>query len=68
MQRREFLKQAAITAATAAAATQVHASSRTPVNPIAKRTLGKVHRRRPVTALLSTPARPDNCITDLIRR
>jgi aryl-alcohol dehydrogenase-like predicted oxidoreductase len=40
MQRREFIKQTAI-AATVASAKQLHASSSTPVNPIAKRSLGK---------------------------
>ena len=40
MKRREFLKQAALTAATAAAANQMHAA-KTPANPIARRTLGK---------------------------
>ncbi len=41
MQRREFLKDAAITAATVASATQLHADKKTPTQPIAKRTLGK---------------------------
>ena len=41
MQRREFIKQTAIAAATVASAKQLHASSSTPVNPIAKRSLGK---------------------------
>ena len=41
MKRREFLKQAALTAATVASASQVHASSNTPSDPIARRTLGK---------------------------
>jgi aryl-alcohol dehydrogenase-like predicted oxidoreductase len=41
MKRREFLKQAAITAATVASASQLDASGTTPSNPIAKRTLGK---------------------------
>jgi|HubBroStandDraft_6_1064221.scaffolds.fasta_scaffold17530_3 aryl-alcohol dehydrogenase-like predicted oxidoreductase len=41
MKRREFLKQAALTAATVASANQLHASGTTPSNPIAKRTLGK---------------------------
>ncbi len=41
MKRREFLKQAALTAATVASASQLQASSTTPSNPIAKRTLGK---------------------------
>ena len=41
MERRQFLKQAALTAATVASASQMHASGKTPSNPIAKRTLGK---------------------------
>src|ERR1039458_10380669 len=41
MERREFIKQAAITAATVASASQIHASAKTPSNPIARRTLGK---------------------------
>ena len=41
MKRREFLKQAALTAATVASSSQLHASGKTPSNPIAKRTLGK---------------------------
>lgn len=41
MKRREFLKQAALTAATVATTTQMHAASKTPSNPIARRTLGK---------------------------
>ena len=41
MKRREFLKQAALTAATVASASQLQASGKTPLNPIAKRTLGK---------------------------
>jgi aryl-alcohol dehydrogenase-like predicted oxidoreductase len=40
MKRREFLKQAAITAATVASTSQIHAA-KTPSSPIAKRTLGK---------------------------
>ena len=41
MKRREFLRQAALTAATVASASQVRASDKTPSNPIARRTLGK---------------------------
>src|SRR5579859_2934398 len=41
MRRREFLKQAAFTAATVASASQLQASGKTPLNPIGKRTLGK---------------------------
>jgi aryl-alcohol dehydrogenase-like predicted oxidoreductase len=40
MKRREFLKQAAVTAAAVASANQMHAT-KTPGSPIAKRTLGK---------------------------
>ena len=41
MKRREFLKQAAVTAATLASASQLRASDKTPANPIARRPLGK---------------------------
>jgi aryl-alcohol dehydrogenase-like predicted oxidoreductase len=41
MKRREFLKQAAITAAAVASTSQLSATSVTPSNPIARRTLGK---------------------------
>src|SRR6266566_3001508 len=41
MKRREFLKQAALTAATVASTSQLHSATKTPSNPIARRTLGK---------------------------
>lgn len=41
MERREFLMQAALTAATVASASQIHASGKTASNPIPRRTLGK---------------------------
>ena len=46
MERREFLKQAALTAATVASTSQLHATgfdskTKAPTNPIARRTLGK---------------------------
>jgi len=41
MERRTFLKQAALTAAAAASAGSVHGSTKTAAEPIAKRTLGK---------------------------
>ena len=41
MKRREFIKQAALTAATVASASQLHGTDKTPANPIARRTLGK---------------------------
>jgi aryl-alcohol dehydrogenase-like predicted oxidoreductase len=40
MQRRDFIKQSAITAAAVASSSQIHAKS-TPTQPIARRTLGK---------------------------
>ena len=42
MKRREFLKQAAVTAAAVATTAQLNASGKTPTNPIARRTLAKV--------------------------
>jgi aryl-alcohol dehydrogenase-like predicted oxidoreductase len=41
MKRREFIKQAALTAATVASANQLHGSDKTSSNPIPRRTLGK---------------------------
>jgi aryl-alcohol dehydrogenase-like predicted oxidoreductase len=41
MKRREFLKQAALTAATVASASQIQGAGKSPSNPIAKRALGK---------------------------
>lgn len=41
MKRRDFLKQAAVTAAAVAASSPLHASGSTPSNAIARRTLGK---------------------------
>jgi aryl-alcohol dehydrogenase-like predicted oxidoreductase len=41
MERRDFIKQAAITAAAVASVNSIHASAKTPSNPIARRTLGK---------------------------
>ena len=41
MERRAFIKQAAITAAAVASANQLNATAKTPSSPIARRTLGK---------------------------
>ena len=41
MERRNFIKQAAITAAAVASSSQLNASPKTPSSPIARRTLGK---------------------------
>ncbi len=45
MKRREFIKQAALSAAAVASVNQIHASAKTPSNPIARRTLGKTGER-----------------------
>lgn len=45
MERRDFLKQAAIATAAAACTSQAKASSATPPNPIVRRTLGKTGER-----------------------
>jgi aryl-alcohol dehydrogenase-like predicted oxidoreductase len=49
MERREFLKQAVITAATVASSSQLNAA-KTPTNPIAKRTLGKTGEQLSIIA------------------
>ena len=41
MERRDFLKQAAITAAAVASSSQLEASAKTPANPIPRRALGR---------------------------
>ncbi len=41
MRRREFIKQAAITAAAVASTSQLTAAAKTPSNPIPRRALGK---------------------------
>ena len=48
MRRREFLKQAAVTAATVAASSQLKA--KTPANPIARRTLGRTGEQLSIIA------------------
>jgi len=45
MERREFIRQAGLTAAAVASTSQLHASARASSNPIAKRTLGKTGER-----------------------
>lgn len=41
MERRDFLKQAAVTAAAVASSSQLEAAAKTPVNPIPRRALGR---------------------------
>lgn len=74
MKRREFIKQAALTAATAAAATQMHASSKTPANPIAKRTLGKTGEKLSmigfggIVVMDENPAAAANIVSEAVDR
>ena len=41
MERRDFIKQAGLTAAAVASSSRLRAAAKTPTNPIARRTLGK---------------------------
>jgi aryl-alcohol dehydrogenase-like predicted oxidoreductase len=50
MKRREFLKQAAVTAAAVASAGKLKASDRTPSSPIARRALGKTGEQLSIIA------------------
>ena len=50
MKRREFIKQAALSAAAVASVNQIHASAKTPSNPIARRTLGKTGEQLSIIA------------------
>lgn len=50
MKRREFLKQAAVTAAAVASTSQLKAGSRTPSSPIARRTLGRTGEQLSILA------------------
>jgi aryl-alcohol dehydrogenase-like predicted oxidoreductase len=50
MQRREFLKQAAVTAAAVASTSHLEASGKTPANPIARRTLGSTGEQLSIIA------------------
>ncbi len=50
MKRREFLKQAAVTAAAVASASKIRASDRTPSSPIARRALGKTGEQLSIIA------------------
>lgn len=73
MERREFLKQAAITAATVASATQAHAS-KTPSQPIAHRALGKTGEHLSIIAfggivvMNETPGESTNIVAEAVDR
>ena len=74
MKRREFIKQAAFTAATAAAATQMNASAKTSSNPIAKRTLGKTGEKLSmigfggIVVMDETPNAASNIVAEAVDR
>lgn len=74
MKRREFIKQAAFTAATAAAATQMNASAKNSSNPIAKRTLGKTGEKLSmigfggIVVMDETPNAASNIVAEAVDR
>jgi aryl-alcohol dehydrogenase-like predicted oxidoreductase len=72
MRRREFLKQAAVTAATVAASTQLKA--KTPANPIARRTLGRTGEQLSIIAfggivvMNENPGEASNIVAEAVDR
>src|SRR6476646_890597 len=73
MEGRTFLKQAALTAA-AASATSLHASPKTPSQPIAKRTLGKTGEKLSIigfggiVVMDETPGASSNIVAEAVDR
>lgn len=74
MQRREFLKSSAITAAAVASSSQLRASAATPSNPIAKRTLGKTGEKLSIigfggiVVMNDTPGGSVNIVSEAVDR
>ena len=74
MERRIFLKQAAITAAAVASARNMNAAGKTPSNPIAKRTLGKTGERLSmigfggIVVMNEDPAAASNLVAEAVDR
>ena len=72
MERRTFLKQAAMTAAATSAASSLHASGKTPSSPIAKRTLGKTGEKLSIigfggiVVMDETPGASANIVSEAI--
>ncbi len=73
MERRDFLKQAAITAATVASTSQLHAAS-TPLHPIAHRPLGKTGAHLSIigfggiAVMNETPGESSNIVAEAVDR
>lgn len=74
MERRTFLKQAALTAATVATTSQMHATTKTPSNPIARRTLGKTGEQLSIIGFggivveNETPGEAKNVVAEAVDR
>lgn len=74
MERRTFLKQAALTAATVATTSQMHATTKTPSNPIARRTLGKTGEQLSIIGFggivveNETPGEAKNIVAEAVDR
>ena len=74
MKRREFLMQAAVTAAAVASTSKLKAGSRTASNPIAKRTLGKTGEQLSIIAfggivvMNEDPAASSNIVAEAVDR
>ena len=74
MKRREFLKQAALTAATVASASQVHGSDKMQSNPIARRALGKTGEKLSVigfggiVVMNEDPSAASNIVAEAVDR
>jgi hypothetical protein len=74
MRRREFIKQAAITAAAIASTSQLNATAKTPSNPIARRTLGKTGEQLSIigfggiVVMNETPGEASNIVAEAFDR
>ncbi len=74
MERRTFLKNASLTAAAVASASQLNASAKTPENPIAKRTLGKTGEKLSIigfggiVVMSETPGQAKNIVAEAVDR
>jgi aryl-alcohol dehydrogenase-like predicted oxidoreductase len=74
MERRTFIRQAAMTAAATSAASSLHASSKSPSQPIAKRTLGKTGEKLSmigfggIVVMDETPGASSNIVAEAVDR
>jgi len=74
MQRREFIQQAAMTAAAVASSNQLNATGKTPLDPIARRTLGKTGEKLSmigfggIVVMNETPGQAKNIVAEAVDR